>query len=107
VILAAPILTNDRARLAELAARNKLPAVYYHRGFAEAGGLLAYGPSLSDFNWRRAATFVDKIFRGAKPAELPVEQPTSFELVINLKTAKVLRLTIPSSLLLRPDQVIE
>jgi putative ABC transport system substrate-binding protein len=107
VILASPILTNAQAHLAELAARNRLPSVYYHRGFAEAGGLFAYGPSEADFNMRRAATFVDKILKGAKPADLPVEQPTKFELVINLKTAKTLGLTIPQSVLLRADQVIE
>ena len=107
VILASPILTNARAHLAELAARNRLPSVYYHRGFAEAGGLFAYGPSEADFNWRRAATFVDKILKGAKPADLPVEQPTKFELLINLKTAKALGLTIPPTLLLRADQLIE
>ena len=106
VILASPILTNNQAHLAELAARNRLPSVYYHRGFAEAGGLFAYGPSEADFNWRRAATYVDKILKGARPGELPVEQPTKFELVINLKTAKALGLTIPQSLLVRADEII-
>ena len=107
LILASPILTDAQAHLAELAARNRLPSVYYHRGFAEAGGLFAYGPSEADFNMRRAATYVDRILKGAKPADLPVEQPTKFELVINLKTAKALGLTIPQILLLRADQVIE
>jgi putative ABC transport system substrate-binding protein len=106
VILASPVLTDSRARLAELALRSRLPAVYYHPGFAEAGGLLAYGPRQSEFSWRRAAAFVDKILRGARPADLPVEQPTTFELVVNLKAAKRLGLSLPRSLLLRADRVI-
>ena len=86
---------------------SRLPSVYYLRAFAGAGGLLAYRPGESDFTWRRAAFFVDKILKGAKPADLPVEQPTKFELLIILKTAKALGLTIPPSLLARADQVIE
>ena len=95
-----------RARLAQLAAKTRLPAMWGLREYAEAGGLLAYATDLNDLA-RRAATFVDKILRGAKPGDLPVEQPTKFELVINLKTAKALGLTIPQTLLQRADQVIQ
>jgi putative ABC transport system substrate-binding protein len=105
--MASPGITLVRGRLAKLALENRLPAIYYNPGFAEAGGLLAYGPRASDFNWRRAAVFVDKILKGAKPSDLPVEQPTQFELVINMKTAKVLGLTIPQSLLLQAERIIE
>jgi putative ABC transport system substrate-binding protein len=93
-------------RVVELAAKYRFPAFYSHREFVEAGGLMAYGPSFVE-RFRRAATFVDKILKGGKPADLPVEQPTKFELVINLKTANALGLTIPASLLQRADQVIE
>jgi putative ABC transport system substrate-binding protein len=95
-----------RARLADLAAKNRVPSMYGVRENVDAGGLISYGPSTVAAS-RRAAAFVDKILRGAKPADLPVEQPTEFELVINLKTAKALGLTIPQSLLLRVNEVIE
>jgi putative ABC transport system substrate-binding protein len=106
------IVTNDpffhaiRVKLVQRVARKRLPAVYFTKDFADAGGLIVYGSSLGD-SYRRAATYVDKILRGARPADLPIDQPTRFELVINLKTARALRLTIPQSLLLRADQVIE
>jgi putative tryptophan/tyrosine transport system substrate-binding protein len=92
--------------IVDLVARNRLPAAYPAREFVEAGGLIAYAVNYPDLYFR-VASFVDKIFKGAKPGELPVEQPTKFELVINLKTAKALGLTIPQSLLQRADQVIE
>jgi putative tryptophan/tyrosine transport system substrate-binding protein len=95
-----------RKRLADAALKHRLPGCYWTRQYVEAGGLLTYSADTTEFR-RRAATFVDKIFKGAKPSDLPVEQPTKFELVINLKTAKALGLTIPPSLLARADQVIE
>lgn len=94
------------ARIAALAVKHRLPTIYGVREFVDVGGLMTYSPSMRE-SFRRAATYVDKIFRGTKPADLPVEQPTKFELVVNLKTAKALGLTIPPSLLLRADQVIE
>ncbi len=101
-----PLINTVRERIVEFAAKNRLPAMYGGPEFVEAGGLMSYAPSYTDL-FRRAATYVDKILKGAKPADLPVEQPTKFELVINLKTAKTLGLTIPQTLLLRADQVIE
>jgi putative ABC transport system substrate-binding protein len=105
-VLGGSMFVSERGRLVDLAAKNRLPVVYTARESVDAGGLMAYGPSVPDL-FRRSATYVDKILKGAKPADLPVEQPTKFELVINLKTAKALGLTIPQSLLLRADQVIE
>jgi putative ABC transport system substrate-binding protein len=100
------VLFSHLSRIVESAARSRLPAMYAFRQFADAGGLMSYGPNTPD-SFRRAAVYVDKILKGAKPGDLPVEQPTKFELVINLKTAKALGLTIPQTLLLRADQVIE
>jgi putative ABC transport system substrate-binding protein len=100
------MLWNNRMRIADFARKNRLPAMFPEREFADAGGLMAYGPNVQA-NFRRAAAFVDKILKGARPADLPVEEPTKIELVINLKTAKALGLTIPSALLQRADQVIE
>src|SRR5262249_23932732 len=88
------------------AARNNVPAGYWQSGFAREGGLLSYGPDLVD-NWRRAASYVDRILRGAKPGDLPVQFPTKFEMVLNLKTAKALGLVVPPSILVRADEVIE
>ena len=104
--LAGSMFFNERRHLVDLAAKNRLLAVYPLRDYVDAGGLMSYGPNIAD-SLRRAATYVDKILKGAKPADLPVEQPTKFELAINLKTAKALGLTIPPSLLQRADQVIE
>ena len=106
VVAQDPVTFGSRSQVAVLAARNRLPAVYGVREFAEAGGLMSYGPNIAD-QFRRAAMYVDKILKGAKPGDLPIEQPTKFELVINLKTAKALGLTLPPSLLQRADQVIE
>jgi ABC-type uncharacterized transport system substrate-binding protein len=104
-VFADPFLSTHRVRLAQLAAKNRLPAMYGHSEYVEAGGLMSYAPSFSDMS-RRAATFVDKILKGAKPADLPVEQPTKFEFIINLKTAKQIGLTIPPNVLVRADKVM-
>ncbi len=106
IVLPNPVTLTLQPQILELAAKNRLPAMYPWRAFTESGGLMAYSTNRTEM-YRRSATFVDKILRGAKPADLPIEQPTKFELVINLKTAKALGLTIPPSLLLRADQVIE
>jgi putative ABC transport system substrate-binding protein len=106
MVLNSGLLDRQAARIAALASTTRLPAIYGLRLYVEAGGLMAYGPDVDD-NWRRAAAFVDKILKGARPGDLPVEQPTKFELVINLKTAKALGLTLPQSLLLRADEVIQ
>ena len=100
------LFTEQRRRLAALATQQRLPTMLHRREFVEAGGLMSYFTNYSDM-YRRAATYVDKILKGSKPADLPVEQPTKFELVINLKTAKALGLTIPQTVLLRADHVIE
>jgi ABC-type uncharacterized transport system substrate-binding protein len=106
ILITSSMFFAERRRLVALAGKNRLPAVYTAGDFIEAGGLMAYGQNVAVF-FRNAAAYVDKILRGAKPADLPVEQPTKFELLINLKTAKALGLTIPPSLLQRADQVIE
>jgi len=106
IVLPDPLLTGERVRIADLAARGHMPGIAAFRENVQVGGLMAYGPSLAA-NRRRAAVFVDKILKGAKPSDLSVEQPTKFDFVINLKTAKALGLTIPPSLLLRADQVVE
>jgi putative ABC transport system substrate-binding protein len=105
IALSSPMLSGISKKLADFSARNRLPLISLNRFSTAEGGLMSYGPDLPHF-YHRAATFVDKILKGAKPADLPVERPTKFELVINLKTAKALGLTIPQSLLLRADEVI-
>ena len=105
VVIPSGLFFSHRSQLAALAVQHRLPTIFLEREFVEAGGLLAYGPSMADLS-RRAATYVDKILKGATPADLPVEQPTKFELVINLKTAQALGLTMPPSLLLLADEVI-
>ncbi len=106
IVLADTVTVAHRRRTVDFAIANRLPAIYEMREFADDGGLMSYGISMPD-HFRQAATYVDKILKGAKPVDLPVEQPTRFELVINMKTAKALGFTIPRSLLLRADQVIE
>jgi len=101
-----PAFVALQAQIAEFAAKRRLPAMHIDSEFADVGGLLTYGPHYADL-FRRAATYVDKILKGTKPADIPVEQPTRFELVINMRTAKALGITIPQSVLVRADRVIE
>ena len=101
-----PLIVSYRTRIVDFAAKHRLLSMYPTREFVDAGGLMFYGGSIPEM-YRRAAVYVDRILKGAKPGDLPVEQPTKFDMVINLKTAKTLGLTIPQSLLLRADQVIE
>ena len=103
--LSSPVITSHRSQVADLAVKNRLPAIYPQTEYIEAGGLMSYGANTTDL-FRRAATYVDKILKGAKPADLPVEQPIKFELVINLKAAKQIGLTIPPNVLARADRVI-
>ncbi len=106
LVLQSPLMTVNSKRIVELAVEHRLPGMYPTNQFAQEGGLMAYGPVIADL-YRRAATYVDKILKGASPAELPIEQPTRFELVINLKTAKQIGVTIPQSVLYRADKVIK
>jgi len=106
IVPASPLSLVHRERIVALAARHKLPTVYFLRAFVTDGGLISYGPDLPD-HWRRAAGYVDRILKGEKPADLPVQAPTKYELIINLKTAKALGLTVPDMLLARADEVIE
>src|SRR6478609_7870000 len=106
IVLPSPMLFAEHRRIVELAAKSRLPAMYQAREFVDAGGLMSYGANLADLN-RRAATYVDKILKGTKPADLPVEQPTKFEFIINLNAAKQIGLTIPPNVLVRADKVIK
>ena len=106
ISMPSPMLFLEHRHIVALAAKHRLPAMYNAREFVEAGGMIAYGANIDDLN-RRGAIYVDKILKGAKPGDVPVEQPTKFELVINLETAKALDLTIPQSLIYRADEVIE
>jgi putative tryptophan/tyrosine transport system substrate-binding protein len=106
LVLNSPVFVSQRTQLANLAVKSRLPAMYYRREYVKDGGLMSYGVSYTDLD-RRAATYVDKILKGRKPADLPVEQPTKFEFIINLKTAKQIGLTIPPNVLVRADKVIK
>src|SRR5262249_46227569 len=106
VVLPDPLMIGEAGRIAELAQKNRLPTAFGRRENGDAGGLFSYGASLKD-QFRQAAFYADRILKGAKPGELPVEQPTKFELIINLKTARALGLTVPPTILLRADEVIE
>jgi putative ABC transport system substrate-binding protein len=106
VVTAEPFTMEHRSRILDFMARNSIPAMYEDSRFVEAGGLMSYGPNLGDV-FRQSASFVDKILKGANPADLPVEQPTKFHLVINLKTAKALGLTVPDSILVGADKLIQ
>jgi putative tryptophan/tyrosine transport system substrate-binding protein len=106
IVLASPLFASHRPRIAQLATKSRLPAIYPTSGYVDAGGLMSYGPNVTDL-YRRTATYVHKILKGAKPADLPVETPTKFELVINIKTARQIGQTIPESLLYRVDRVIK
>jgi ABC-type uncharacterized transport system substrate-binding protein len=106
MVLGSVMFSSERSRLAGLAAKSRLPALYSMKEYVDAGGLMSYGPNQADLN-RHVAIYIDKILKGAKPADLPIEQPTKFELVVNLKTANVLGLTIPKDVLLRADEVIK
>ena len=105
-MLASPVLISQRRQVVEFVAKSRLPAIYANPEYVEDGGFAFYGPSYTDL-FRRAATYVDKILKGAKPADLPIEQPKKFELVINLKAAKQIGLTIPPNVLARADKVIK
>jgi putative tryptophan/tyrosine transport system substrate-binding protein len=105
-VLPGPLMGANRKRITGLAIKSRLPSVYTNRPYVDAGGLMSYGADLAD-SYRHVATYVDKILKGAKPADLPVQQPTKFELVINLKTAKEIGLTIPQKVLARADRVIK
>jgi putative ABC transport system substrate-binding protein len=106
LVLAGPVFSSRRTQLADLAVKSRLPAIYYATEFVEARGLMTYGANRADL-FRRAATYVDKILKGTKPADLPVEQPLKFEFIINLKAAKQIGLTIPPKVLVRGDRVIK